>query len=180
MKPSRWHLWWCCLAMGTMPFLMGLAGNPPTESLLMPTAAVPVSDATLALNEAELSRKQGFDVVRIQQGPMGLTYAFRGEECPTLEGLERVLHTVAERRILNQVFVVSDVDMKLCNQPLPIQIKLIEFELVLCESECKEYLYFLPDGSYSVKSAPFDDTIAFIKEILRLYREETKGQEVAP
>ena len=163
--------------MVAMPFLMGSAGNPPAESLPTPMAAVPASDATLALNEAELLRKQGFDVVRIQQGPSGLTYAFRGEECPTLEDLERALHAAAERRKLNQVFVVSDVDVKLCNQPLPIQITLIEFELVLCESGCSEYLFFLPDGCYSVKSAPFDDTIAFIKEILRLYREETKGQE---
>lgn len=172
--------WWCCLAMVAMPFLMGSAGNPPAESLPTPMAAVPASDATLALNEAELLRKQGFDVVRIQQGPSGLTYAFRGEECPTLEDLERALHAAAERRKLNQVFVVSDVDVKLCNQPLPIQITLIEFELVLCESGCSEYLFFLPDGCYSVKSAPFDETIAFIRETLRLYRAETKGQEVAP
>ena len=166
--------------MGSMPFLMGLAENPPAESLLTPTVAVSASDATLALNEAELLRKKGFNVVRIQQGPSGLTYAFRGEECPTLEDLERALHAVAERGKLGQIFVVSDIDAEWCKQPFPIQIKLIEFELVLCESGCKEYWYFLPDGCYSVKRAPFDETIAFIEEILRQYRAETKGQEVAP
>ena len=163
-----------------MPFLMGLTENPSSESLLAPPTAVPVSDAVRALNEAELLRKQGFNVVRIQQGPSGLTYAFRGEECPTLEDLERALHAAAERGKLGQIFVVSDIDLESCKQPLPIQIKLIEFELVLCKSGCKEYWYFLPDGCYSVKSAPFDETIAFIEEILRQYRAETKGQEVDP
>lgn len=163
--------------MGTMPFLMGLDENLPAESILTPTVAVPASDAMLAHQEADLLQKQGFDVVRVQQGQAALTYTFRGDECPTLEDLERALHAAAKQGELDQIFVVSDIDLELRKQPIPVQIQIVEFELALCESGCSEYLFFLPNGCYSEKSAPFDGDIEFMKEILRQYRAETKSQE---
>lgn len=161
-------------------FLVVGGGNKPTPQVALPLLSPLIySDSELALNRAECLRKHSFHVVRYYWKDMAVCYEFHGTEYLKFEDLKPIFRHIFGGHSGDKLFVISDIRWDYSKQSISIQKKMIEFELALCESGCKEIWRFIPEpetGSYDVVSAPFENRIVFLRECLRLMApDESKG-----